>query len=171
MSNVSLGRARIVGLALLTLVVACAACRPGQPAGQGGVGAPYVWACTPANYANAGSTNGTLHVFNGGGASANVAVNFLNKDGANLAGQVVPGAVPPNPGDPAPTYPGQSGATTVAVAPANTLVVNWLTAQGNPAAGGAVPATIRVTSDQPVAVGIDIVFSGFHVIPCSYVHR
>lgn len=143
---------------------------PPGPAGSGG-GAPYVWICTPVNYTNAGSTNGTLHVFNGGTATANVAVNFLNKDGTNLAGAAVPGAVPANPGDPAPTYPGQSGASTVTVAPANTLIVNWQTAQGNPAAGGNIPTSIRITSDQPIAAGTNIVFSGFHAVPCSFVHK
>ncbi len=162
--------------ALSLFAVACTPGPPGPPGpagppGGSSSGPPFVWVCTPVNYTNAGSTNGTLHVFNEGAAAANVAVHFLNKDGLNLAGAVVPGAVPANPGDPAPTFPGQTGAATVAVPPTNTLVVNWQTAQGNPAAGGNIPTVIRVTSDQPVAVGTNIVFSGFHAVPCSFVHR
>ena len=78
-----------------------------------------------------------------------------------------PGASPASPGDPPPTYPGQSGATTVPLNASNTLVLYWVAAQGNPATGGNVPATVRVVSDQPVAVGTNIEFSGFHPVPCS----
>ena len=147
---------------------------PPGPAGADGEdgedaagGPPYVWVCTPANYFSGGNTNATLFVFNGSASSANVAVHFLNKDGVNLAGVAVPGATPPMVGDPVPTFPGQSGAATVPLAAYNTLVVGWITAQGNPATGGNVPATIRVVSDQPVAVGSNIEFSGFHPVPCS----
>lgn len=139
----------------------------GEPGVDGAAGPPYTWVCTPANYFSGGNPPGSLFVFNGSAVSANVAVHFLNKDGANLAGATVPGAVGPNPGDPAPTFPGQSGAATVPLGASNTLVVNWVTAQGNPAAGGNVPASIRVVSDQPIAVGSNIEFSGFHPVPCS----
>lgn len=124
----------------------------------------------PGNYYSGSSTSGELYVFNGGAASANIAVHYLNKDGVNLAGVVVPGASPINPGDPAPTYPGQSGLATIPLAASNTYVLYWQTAQGNPAAGGDVPATIRVVSDQPVAVGSNMWFSGFHPVPCSALH-
>ncbi len=175
MSTTLVRRAGITCFASLALVLLLNACTPGPPGpagpsgppgGSAGGGPPYTWICTPINYANAGSTNGTLHVFNGSSATANVAVNFLNKDGLNLAGAVVPGAVTPGA-----TYPGQSGASTVPVLSANTLIVNWETAQGVPAAGGNIPTSIRVTSDQPIAVGTNIVFSGFHAVPCSFVHR
>jgi hypothetical protein len=88
-------------------------------------------------------------------------LHFLNKDGTNLSGVTGPGT------SPATTYPGQTGASTLAVASANTLIVNYQTAQGNPASGGNVLATVRVVSDQPVAVGSNIQFSGFHPVPCS----
>lgn len=67
---------------------------PAGPAGTSAGGPPFIWVCTPANYTNAGSTNGALHVFNGGALTANVAVHFLNKNGLNLAGAVVPGTNP-----------------------------------------------------------------------------
>ena len=148
---------------------------PAGPPGPAGTdsssGPPFVWVCTPANYFSGSNTNASVFIFNGSASSANVAVNILNKDGVNLAGVTVPGATPQNPGDPVPTYPGQTGASTVPLASANTLIVNWLTAQGNPASGGNIAATVRITSDQPIAVGSNIEFSGFHPVPCSLIHH
>lgn len=144
---------------------------PGPAGTDASNGPPFVWVCTPINYKNAGSTLGTLYVFNGGAASANIATHWLNSNGVNLAGVVVPGATPPNPGDPAPVYPGQTGATTVPLAPLNTFIQEWYTAQFlDPAAGGNVAISLMVVSDQPVAVGTNIVFSGFHAVPCSALH-
>ena len=137
---------------------------PPGSSGSGG-GPPYVWVCTPANFNSGSSTNADVFIFNGSATSANVAVNLLNKSGTNLAGVAVPGAAPGT------VYPGQSGATTVPVASANTLIVNYKTAEGSPASGGNILATIRVTSDQPIAVGYNIDFSGFHLSPCSFAAR
>jgi hypothetical protein len=110
-------------------------------------------------------------VFNGGTSTANIAMNWLNNSGVNLAGVVVPGAVPPNPGDPAPVYPGQTGATTVAVPPSGTFSQEWYTAQFlDPATASDVAISVRVVSDQPIAVGSNIIFSGFHALPCSALH-
>jgi len=156
----------IVGLFLsLFLAVGCQgpAGPPGPPgpAGTGG-GPPYVWICTPANYPlTASTTRADLYIFNGGPATANVAVNILDKNGTNLAGATIPGS------SPAATYPGQTGNTTVPVAAAHTLLVNWLTPQTSPEGGANVSTTIRVVSDQPIAVGSDFQFSGFHAAPCS----
>jgi hypothetical protein len=47
-----------------------------------------------------------------------------------------------------------------AVAPSNTLVIPFKSRFGMPANGGNVAATIQVTSDQPLAVGGHIFFSG-----------
>jgi hypothetical protein len=131
------------------------------PAGASAGGAPFIWVCTPANFNSGGTTPADLSIFNGSAASANVSVHFLNKDGNNLSGVTVPGT------SPATTYPGQTGSATVAVAASNTMIVNYQTAQGNPASGGNVLATVRVVSDQPIAVGSNIQFSGFHPMPCS----
>jgi hypothetical protein len=142
--------------------------------GEDGAGAsngpPYVWVCTPTNYKNAGSTVGTLFVFNGGSSTANVAAHWLNSAGGNLAGVLVPGASPLNPGDPAPTYPGQSGATTIPLGAGNTFVQEWQTAQFLSLTAPDVGVSIRVTSDQPIVVSTNIVFSGFHAVPCSALH-
>jgi hypothetical protein len=142
---------------------------PPGPAGADGGGPPFVWACGPVNYGNAERSDATLHIFNPGTSTANVAVHFLNKDGVNLAGVNVP-AASPSP-DPQPTYPGQTGSATVAVAPSNTLVMPFKSPFGVAANGGNVAASIRVTSDQPIAVGGHIFFSGLSVLPCSFVHR
>jgi hypothetical protein len=142
---------------------------PQGPAGEDGTnaasGPPYIWACGPLNYGNAASVNALLHVFNGTSSTANVAVNFLNKNGVNLVGVTVPGSAP------ASAFPGQTGAATVPVAASNTLVMPWVTASGGSSAdGGNFPATLRVTADQPVVVGTHIFFTGLTVVPCAQVH-
>ena len=107
---------------------------PQGPAGLSAGGPPFVWVCTPgANYFSGSSTSATLLVFNGSSSTANVAVHILNKDGLSLAGATVPASSPPA------TYPGQTGSSTVPVLSANTLIVTWVTAVGNPASGGDIP--------------------------------
>jgi hypothetical protein len=167
MSITFVKRACVACFAFLALVIGPIGCQgppgpagPPGPSGSGG-GPPYVWVCTPANYFSGSNTPADLFVFNGSATTANVAVHLLNKDGVNLAGAAVPGA------NPAATYPGQTGASTVPVLSAHTLIVSYLTAQGNPASGGNIPASVRVVSDQPIAVGSNIQFSGFHPVPCS----
>lgn len=163
MSKTPAGRALAACFVFVCVALAFAACHPGG--GQTQNGAPYVWVCTPAQYPQSGSTTrADLYVFNAGAASANVAVNILDKDGNNLAGVPIPGV------SPAQGYPGQAGNATVALAPAHTMYVNWMMPAlflGETNAS----ATVRVTSDQPIAVGSDFEFSGFHALPCSYVPR
>ena len=127
-------------------------------------GSPYVWACTPANYYSGGNTPGTVMVYNGSASLANVSVKLLNRNGTNLAGTQVPGAPP------GPVYPGQTGTTTVPLEADRTMVVSWTTAQGNPATDTTVPTTVRVSSDQPIVVGSNIEFSGFHPTVCGFMH-
>jgi hypothetical protein len=145
-------------MCLLSAIFGCQG--PPGPSGPGG-GPPYVWVCTPANYNSGSSTPADLFIFNGSATTANVAVHLLNKDGVNIAGTSIPGA------SPAATYPGQTGAATVPVVSTHTLIFSYQTAQGNPASGGNIPASVRVVSDQPIAVGSNIQFSGFHPVPCS----
>ncbi|MGH9873492.1 MAG: hypothetical protein ACRD9S_13660 [Pyrinomonadaceae bacterium] len=137
---------------------------PAGPPGPSSGGPPFVWVCTPAHFPNAGSSTGNIYVFNGSPSTANVAVNFLDSTGNNLAGITVPGAVP------AATYPGEAGAATSPLPAANTRNVPFATpTTGGPGFDGVtnVSFSVRVTSDQPIAVGADFVFSGFHPIPCS----
>jgi len=105
-------------LALLTVLGACKPGPPGPvgpPGPAGGGGPPYVWVCTPAHLANgAGNSQSNLYVFNGSSSTANIAVNFLDRNGANLVGVTIPGT------SPASTYPGETGASTVPLLPAHT---------------------------------------------------
>ena len=141
----------------------------GPPGPQGapgtGGGPPYVFVCTAINYHNAGSTTAHLFLFNGSSSTATVAVNPLSRSGANLAGAAVPGATV-NPGDPTPLYPGQTGSSTVTLAAANTMILNWLTASGNVDTDNTIAVTMRITSDQPIVAATEIAFSGFNVVPC-----
>jgi hypothetical protein len=132
------------------------------PPGTYTEGKPYVWVCTPAFYPmSAGSPRADLYVFNGSSTTANVAVHPLDKNGANLAGVTIPGS------SPASAYPGQSGATTVPVLSAHTLILTWVLPQDSPPGGPNVSATVTVSSDQPIVVGSDFQFSGFIPRPCS----
>jgi len=135
---------------------------PAGPAGSGGP--PFVWVCTPGAFYNAGNSTGNIYVFNGSSSAANIAVNFLDNAGNNLAGVTVPGA------SPAATYPGEAGATTVSLAAANTRNIPFATpVMGGPGFDGVtnVAISIRVTSDQPITVGSVMVFSGFIPVPCN----
>ena len=156
---------------VLVLLIAQMACKgpqgpqgPPGPPGSGG-GPPYVWICTPAHYPNAGGNpRAYLYVFNGSSTTANIAVNILDRDGGNLASVNIPGS------SPAVTYPGQTGSTTVPLLSAHTLNVAWQTpTTSGPGFDGIthVSFTVRVTSDQPIAVSTDFGFSGFHALPCT----
>jgi hypothetical protein len=139
----------------------------GPPGPSSSGGPPFVWVCTPASYPNAsGSPRADLYVFNGSSTTANVAVNLLDNSGNNLTGITIPGTNPPS------AYPGQSGNSTVPLAAAATSNTNWFTPATGPPQQGFdgvtnVVITVRVTSDQPIAVGSDFGFSGFHALPCS----
>lgn len=157
-------RTRLVCFVLLALISAGIACHPTQPTAQGG--APYVWVCTPANFPTVGSnTRADLYVFNGSATNANVAVNILDINGNNLAGHNIPGT------SPARTYPGQTGTTTVALAPAHTLDVDWMTPVTGPppSFNGTtdVSYSVRVTSDQPVVVSSNFWWNGPTANPCN----
>ena len=163
MNDTRLRRTAAACFSALALVAAFAACHPSQPNNQGG--GPYVWVCTPAsNEMIAGSTKAGLYVFNGGSANANVAVNILDRDGNNLAGHNIPGT------NPAQNYPGQTGTSTVPLAPAHTLVLDWMMPQTAPPQFNGVTDvsySVRVTSDQPVVVSTNFWWNGPAPLPCS----
>ena len=155
--------------ALLVIAVACVGppgpAGPPGSAGSGG-GPPYVWICTPAHLPNAaGSPRSDLYVFNSSSATANIAVNILDRDGNNLTGVVIPGS------NPSRNYPGESGATTVPLAPAHTRDVDWVmpSTGGGPGLDGIthVAFSVRVTSDQPIVVGANFQFNGNLPSQCS----
>ncbi len=136
----------------------------GDPGSSSG-GPPFVWVCTPANLPNAaGNPRSDLYVFNGSGSTANIAVNILDISGTNLAGVTIPGS------SPASNYPGESGASTVTLAPGHTRDLNWVMPQtGGPGFDGVteVAFTVRVTSDQPIVVGANFEFNGNLPSQCS----
>lgn len=166
-------RASTSCFALLAVPVLLISCTPGPPgpagppgpSGSGG-GPPYVWICTPTHYPNVGNTSrADVYVFNGSSTTANVAVNILDRDGNNLAGVTVPGS------SPAQNYPGETGSSTVPLPAAHTRNVTFVTPQTGGGAGfdgvTHVAITVRVVSDQPIAVGTNFQFGGFNPVPCS----
>jgi hypothetical protein len=135
---------------------------PQGPAGSSAGGPPFVWVCTPVIFAGfADFERADLYVFNGSLTTANVSVHILDQSGNNLAGVTVPGSSPPV------TYPGQTGSTTVPVSSLNTLDVQWTIPADNPEGGANIAHTATVTSDQPVAVGVDLQDFRFKEHPCS----
>src|SRR5262249_20354742 len=102
--------------------------------------------------------------FNAGASTATIAVNFLDKDGNNLAGVAIPGGG----GD---TYPGEAGASTVTLAAGHTRDIHYKTPEAiDPFTN--VVFTVRITSsDQPITAAADLVFSGYHPFPCTQVPK
>lgn len=152
----------LVMLAVATLTIGCQGPAgppgPAGPSGSGG-GPPYVWICIPAHFPlGSGSPRSDLYVFNSSAATANVAINILDRDGNNLAGVAIPGS------SPATNYPGEAGAGTVPLLPSHTRDVNWVmpSTGGGPGLDGIthVAFTVRVTSDQPVVAGSNFQFGG-----------
>ena len=135
---------------------------PAGPPGPSSGGAPFVWVCTPGRFSNAGSNApAELYVFNGGASTANVSVNFLDKNGNNLAGHNIPGS--PSPG----TYPGEANGVTVALAVDHTRDLYWSmpAVAPNPPFDGVtdVSFSIRIVSDQPIVVGVRFDFHPFEM--------
>lgn len=156
MGSSFLRRAGLVGLILLA-----AACGKSSSSG----GPPFVWVCTPANYDFGNNTQAEIDVFNGSDTTANLAAHFLAKNGTNLAGQPIPGT------NPVVTYPGQTGNATVALASLNTLIIPYQSGAGIRAQSNALLASVRVTSDQPIAVGSNLFNGPPQAVPCMFMHK
>jgi hypothetical protein len=112
----------------------------------------------------AGSPRDDVYVFNGSSSTANIAVNILDRNGTNLTGVTIPGS------SPARTYPGETGASTVALAPAHTRDVDWvMPTTSGPGFDGItnVAISVRVTSDKPIVVGANFEFNGDIPSQCS----
>lgn len=133
----------------------------GDPGTSSG-GPPYVWVCTPAHLANGGGSNRShLYVFNGSGTTANVGVNFIDIGGTNLVGVTIPGSAPPE------VYPGETGANTVTLASHATRHLEWFMPNGAADPAPNVAFTIRVTSDQPIVVGANLLGGGYMPNECN----
>jgi hypothetical protein len=134
---------------------------PAGPPGPSSGGSPFVWVCTPAHlYHGAGTNTSNLYVFNGSGATANVAVNFLDINGNNLVGVTIPGTA-------SEPYPGETGATTVPLLSKHTRNLTWTLPQASPDPTTNVSFTIQVTSDQPIVVGANLLSGGFLPNECN----
>src|SRR6266849_2698315 len=144
---------RRAGLGCLILLAAACSKSSGGP--------PFVWVCTPANYDFGNNGQAELDIFNGSETTANVAVHFLAKNGANLAGQPILGT------NPVVNYPGQTRNATVAVASLNTLIIPYQSGGGLRAQSNAMLASVRVTSDQPVVVGSQMSNGPPQAVPCN----
>ena len=72
---------------------------------------------------------------------------------------------------PAQNYPGETGAATVAVPASTTRILTWVNPDTSLGCCTNVATTVRVTSDQPIAVGSNFQFSGFIPLPCSFLHN
>jgi hypothetical protein len=133
---------------------------PAGPPGPSSGGPPFVWTCTPGHFTNGGASTGAIYVFNAGSSNATIAANFLDKDGNNLAGVLIPGGG----GD---TYPGEAGTSTVTLAAGHTRDIQYKTPEAIPPYTNVV-YTVRITStDQPITAAANLVFSGYHPFPCT----
>ena len=121
-----------------------------------------MWVCTPVRLSNSGGGGAAeLYVFNGGASSADVSVNFLDKNGNNLAGHAIPGS--PSPG----AYPGEANGVNVSLAADHTRDLYWTpSAVGpNPPYDGVtdVSYTIRIVSNQPIVAGMRFDFHPYEM--------
>lgn len=100
---------------------------------------------------------------NASGTTANIAVNILDKNGVNLVGAPIPGSAPPA------NYPGEAGASTVTLVAGGTRNVIWqVPATAMPTYDGVTNTafSVRVTSDQPIAVGSNFSVFENKPLPC-----
>ena len=134
---------------------------PTGPPGSSSGGAPFVWVCTPAHlYHNGGTNTSNLYVFNGSASTANVSVHFLDINGTNLVGVAIPGTA-------SEAYPGESGASTSPLLSSHTRNLTWTMPIASPDPTTNVAYTIRVTSDQPIVVGANLLGGGFMPNECN----
>jgi hypothetical protein len=125
-------------------------------------GPPYVWVCTPGNLDYGNTGNAEVSIFNGSTTTATLATHFLNKIGGNVAGGTIPTS------NPAAFYPGETGANTVTLAANNTLILPFFIGGGLRATDNNLMASVKVTSDQPVVVGMQMqTGGGLNAIPCN----
>jgi hypothetical protein len=122
---------------------------------------PYFYGCTPAqavgNFAINSGFN-TLFIYNPGAVTATVFRKLLNKDGSNRSTLANPSGG---------FYPGESQGQTVTVAAGTTLPLRWDSAGGDPGTtAGDTIASIKVMSDQPVFVSLNVGPNQFTVLSC-----
>ena len=137
---------------------------PTGPAGADGAsagGPPFVWVCTPGNLDFGNNGNAEVSIFNGGNATATLSTHFLAKNGTNVSGGVVPIS------SPTAFYPGETGTNTVTLASKNTLILPFLEGGGQRALDNTMMASVEVTSDQPIVVGMQMANGPLNAVPCN----
>jgi hypothetical protein len=140
---------------------------PQGPAGEDGAdgasagGPPFVWVCTPGNLDFGNNGSAEVDIFNGSNTTATLSTHFLAKNGANVSGGTIPTS------NPAATYPGETGNTTVTLASKNTLILPFLIGGGLRANDNNLMASIEVTSDQPIVVGMQMANGPLNAVPCN----
>jgi hypothetical protein len=124
-------------------------------------GPPFVWVCTPGSLDYGNNPTAEVSIFNGGDATATLSTHFLAKNGANVSGGVIPGS------SPTANYPGETGSNTVTLASKNTLILPYLLGAGQRALDNTMMASIEVTSDQPIVVGMQMANGPLNAVPCN----
>jgi len=138
---------------------------PTGPQGADAGGPPFVWVCTPGNLDYSNNGNAEVSIFNGGSAPATLSTHFLAKNGANVSGGVIPTS------NPVATYPGETGTNTVSLASRNTLILPFLLGGGTRATDNTMMASVEVTSDQPIVVGMQMANGPLNAVPCNALPR
>lgn len=133
---------------------------PGADGASAG-GPPFVWVCTPGNLDFGNNTNAEVSIFNGSGATATLSTHFLAKNGTNVSGGTIPTS------SPAATYPGETGSNTVTLASKNTSILPFLIGGGLRSLDNNLMASIEVTSDQPIVVGMQMANGPLNAVPCN----
>jgi hypothetical protein len=140
---------------------------PQGPPGEDGAdgvsagGPPYVWVCTPGNLDFGNNGQAEVSIFNGSNTTATLATHFLAKNGANVSGGNIPTS------NPVATYPGETGSNTVTLATKNTLILPFLLGGGTRATNNNLMASVEVTSDQPIVVGMQMANGPLNAVPCN----
>ena len=133
--------------------------------GVSGGGPPFVWGCTPGNLDFGNNTLAEVSIFNASTNTATLATHFLAKNGTNVSGGNIPTSNPPA------TYPGETGSNVVTVAAKNTLILPFLIGGGLRATDNNLMATVEVTSDQPIVVGMQMANGPLNAVPCNAVPK
>jgi hypothetical protein len=111
---------------------------------------PYVYGCTALTWdvQNAAS-NASVTIYNGGSTTANLTHKLLAGDGTQLgAAFMVP--------------------STSSLLPTKTVDFHWVNPTGDPnITNNTIPTTVRIVSDVPVAVGVQINGNVGVSVPCT----
>ena len=134
----------------------------GEDGADGASGPPYVWVCTPGNLDFGNTTMAEVSIFNGSASTATLATHFLNKIGVNVSGGAIPTTSMPTQ-----FYPGDTGASTVTLASKNTLILPFSIGGGLRATDNNLMASVEVTSDQPIVVGMQMANGPLNAVPCN----